>query len=103
MNESAEYEECQYEQGSPCTSAGLHMPSSQSLINFTRKVRLRYNSLCSSPHSALSAGASPSEGPYFPLSSKMRRISSCPNMKRLDEKDEHKKVQDNNVNINSYN
>jgi hypothetical protein len=101
MNESAEYEDCQYEQGSPCTSEGLHMPNSQSLINFTRKVRtharMRYNSVCT-PYPVLSAGTSPIEGPSFMMSSKMRRISSCPNMKRLDEKDEHKKqVQDNKV------
>jgi hypothetical protein len=105
MNESAEYEDCQYEQGSPCTSEGLHMPNSQSLINFTRKVRtharMRYNSVCT-PYPVLSAGTSPIEGPSFMMmSSKMRRISSCPNMKRLDEKDEHKKqVPDNKVRHN---
>ncbi|XP_059477895.1 hamartin isoform X2 [Neocloeon triangulifer] len=99
FNESGEYEECQYTQGSPCTSEGLHMPNSQSLINFTRKVRsqarMRYSSLCS-PFPVLSAGTSPSEGPLFPLPSKMRRISSCPNMKRLDEKDEHNNYESDN-------
>jgi hypothetical protein len=90
MNECAEYEECQYEQGSPCTSAGLHMPNSQSLMNFTRKVRsrLRYNSLCS-PY------------PVLDSSNKMRRISSCPNIKRLDEKDENQPL-DNNVSPIKY-
>ncbi|CAB3374516.1 Hypothetical predicted protein [Cloeon dipterum] len=97
LNESGEYEECQYAQGSPCTSEGLHMPDSQSLLTIARRVRSqardRYNSLCSA-----SSGTSPSEGPNFPITTKMRRISSCPNMKRLDEKDEHKnEARDNNV------
>lgn len=42
-----EYDDCEQEHGSPCTSGGLHMPNSHSLQAFaTRVKRLRYYSQC---------------------------------------------------------
>lgn len=43
-----DYEECQQDTGSPCTTGGLHMPNSKSMLDFARQVksRLRFYSQC---------------------------------------------------------
>ncbi|XP_075228593.1 tuberous sclerosis 1 protein hamartin isoform X1 [Lycorma delicatula] len=81
------YDECQQEIGSPCTSGGLHMPNSQSMRDFARRVnRLRYYSYtCQGsepPIVMTSTGSSLSEGSSFPADAKVRRAISCPEMKK---------------------
>ncbi|KAK7868190.1 hypothetical protein R5R35_003057 [Gryllus longicercus] len=84
-----DYEECEQETGSPCTSGGLHMPNSRSMLDFARRVhhRQRFYSQCL-PESGnegvvgLSTGSSPGQGSNFPLQDKVRRANSCPEMKK---------------------
>lgn len=85
-------EECLQEQsGSPCASGGLHMPNS--VMNFTRRAhhRMRYFSQClpGSVAQAIlsdttigSTGSSPGEGGSFPISTRVRRANSCPEMEK---------------------
>lgn len=83
-----EGDECLQEQsGSPCASGGLHMPNS--VMNFTRRARMRYFSHCvppvqypiSSDSNIGSTGSSPGNGTSFP-SGKVRRTNSCPEMEK---------------------
>ncbi|XP_066991586.2 hamartin isoform X2 [Anabrus simplex] len=86
-----EYEECQQESGSPCTSGGLHMPNSRSMWDFARRVhqqhRQRFYSQCMPESSSdkqvgLSTGSSPGEGSGFHFQERVRRANSCPEMKK---------------------
>ncbi|XP_069705375.1 hamartin isoform X3 [Periplaneta americana] len=86
-----DYEECQQESGSPCTSGGLHMPTSRSMREFARRVhqqhRQRFYSQCvpdtrATSLSGFSTGSSPGEGSAFPLQIRVRRANSCPEMKK---------------------
>lgn len=87
-----EYEECQQESGSSCTSGGLHMPTGHSMREFARRVhqqhRQRFYSQCAPDTKGLgsmgfSAGSSPGEGSAFPLQVRVRRANSCPEMKKV--------------------
>lgn len=80
-----DYEECQQDTGSPCTTGGLHMPNSKSMLDFARQVksRLRFYSQChQDSYIGLSTGSSPNEGSEFPVDAKVRRTNSCPEMKK---------------------
>jgi hypothetical protein len=87
-----EYEECQQEIGSSCTSGGLHMPTGHSMREFARRVhqqhRQRFYSQCTPDTKGFgsvgfSAGSSPGEGSAFPLQVRVRRANSCPEMKKV--------------------
>jgi hypothetical protein len=86
-----DYEECQQESGSPCTSGGLHMPTSHSMREFARRFhqqhRQRFYSQCipdtkGSNSAGFSTGSSPGECSAFPLQIHVRRANSCPEMKK---------------------
>ena len=85
-----DYEECQQESGSPCTSGGLHMPNSRSMREFAQRVqqqhRHRFYSQCipdtKKSSAGFSTGSSPGEGSAFPLQVRVRRANSCPEMKK---------------------
>lgn len=75
------------QQGSPCTSGGLHMPNSHSLQAFASRVhRLRYYSQCGPVHdqgSETSTGSSPGQREILPSTiARVRRANSCPEMKK---------------------
>lgn len=79
-----EYDECQ----PPCTTGGLHMPSSRSMLDLIRRSlqhRQRFYSQCapeSTPISEFSTGSSPSESFFPPMQDRVRRANSCPEMKK---------------------
>lgn len=76
-----EYDDCEQEHGSPCTSGGLHMPNSHSLQAFaTRVKRLRYYSQCAPETHKHENGTS--QNIPLPNSIKVRRANSCPEMKK---------------------
>lgn len=86
-----DYEECQQESGSSCTSGGLHMPTGHSMREFALRVhqhhRQRFYSQCTPDTKGLglvgfSTGSSPGEGSAFPLQLRVRRANSCPEMKK---------------------
>ncbi|PSN42592.1 hypothetical protein C0J52_08706 [Blattella germanica] len=86
-----DYEECEQESGSTCTSGGLHMATSRSMREFAHRVihhhRERFYSQCTpdtrgSTMSDFSTGSSPGEGSAFPLQVRVRRANSCPEMKK---------------------
>lgn len=94
-----EYDECEQEHGSPCTSGGLHMPNSHSLQAFASRVkRLRYYSQCApeTTRSELRTGENigVNAAMYLPQTNnnsnnnssnnviKVRRANSCPEMKK---------------------
>ncbi|KAJ9597282.1 hypothetical protein L9F63_011853, partial [Diploptera punctata] len=75
-----EYEECQQESGSPCTSG-------ESLHRVHQQHRQRFYSQCTpdtkrSATAGFSTGSSPGEGSAFPLQVRVRRANSCPEMKK---------------------
>jgi len=86
-----DFEECQQESGSSCTSGGLHMPTGHSMREFALRVhqqhRQRFYSQCTPDTKGLglvgfSTGSSPGEGSAFPLPVRVRRANSCPEMKK---------------------
>ncbi|PNF26098.1 hypothetical protein B7P43_G04921 [Cryptotermes secundus] len=86
-----DYEECEQESGSPCTSGGLHMPTSRSMREFAHRVHQQHRQRCYSQCTTdtersylagFSTGSSPGEGSAALLHSRVQRANSCPDMKR---------------------
>lgn len=86
-----DYEECEQESGSPCSSGGLHMPTSRSMREFAHRVHQQHRQRCYSQCTTdtersylagCSTGSSPGEGSAALLHSRVQRANSCPDMKR---------------------
>lgn len=85
MPHDDEYDDCEQEHGSPCTSGGLHMPNSHSLQAFASRVkRLRYYSQCAPETTRADPRNGPDStcSPSLPSNIKVRRANSCPEMKK---------------------
>ncbi|XP_065161962.1 hamartin isoform X3 [Atheta coriaria] len=73
------------EQGSPCTSGGLHMPNSRQMTAFKNNMkRLRHHSQCGQEADPIndSTGSSPGSKEIVITNVTVRRANSCPDMKK---------------------
>ncbi|XP_076272386.1 hamartin-like isoform X3 [Rhynchophorus ferrugineus] len=74
------------EHGSPCSAGGLHMPNSESVNSFKKRIRrFRYHSQCNTEpdHVELSTGSSPGNGMSCVSTAVVKRAKSWPDLAQL--------------------